>query len=67
MRWDSQKCIARQRGTAGQSGPETEGAGEPAGAAARLGRHQEPGCSGGDAEKAVGKKPREKTLVYGTC
>lgn len=29
MRWDSQKCIARQRGTAGQSGPETEGAGKP--------------------------------------
>lgn len=29
MRWDSQKRIARQRGTAGQSGPETEGAGKP--------------------------------------
>lgn len=66
MRWDSQKCIARQRGTAGQSGPESEGAGKPARGAACRSRHQEPGCSGGDADKAVGKKSGEKTLIYGT-
>lgn len=63
MRGDSQKCIAMQRGTAGQSAPETERAGKPTGGAACHGRYQELGCGGGDADKAVGRKSRGKTLT----
>jgi len=59
MRWDSQKCIARQRGT-GRSGPETEGAGKPARGAECHGRHQELGCSGGEGVSAVGKNQERK-------
>lgn len=39
MRWDSQKCIARQRGTAGQPGPGMQAGGKPARGAARPGRN----------------------------
>lgn len=65
VRWDRQKCISRQHGTAGQSDPEMEGAGKLARGAAHHDWHQQPGCSGRDADKAVGKKSREKTLIYG--
>lgn len=63
MRWDSQKCIARQRGTAGQSGPETEGAGKPVRGAAPVAGIRHRAAVVEMQTKLSEKKSRQKTVM----